>query len=353
MSAREPLGIWLASIALSAVFGVLALFVPFMADNLLAFVAATFLYLPAWILWRRGKDLADYGLKAAPIGHGLLLFVAVVVVVMPPFYLGHHQWQRLLFDRAPNYSRTTFARFSRDLDDRPALPVASDAAHVWIEGGRLVVLWGGDGDADVTISVETTETDADPIRELRGLRQTEDGRLLRHGRAAARVSHAGVLTATLRSGTGLSFNAAGVESFTVETGAPGIRTGRYGVAAEPPLEERRTTWWWLLMFGTQLVLVAVPEEWFYRGYLQQRFDEVWAPRWRIMGAQLGWGWLLASVLFAAGHLVLDARPERLAVFFPSLLFGWMRARTGSVMASSLFHAFSNVWIQTLGYIYIA
>ena len=37
-----------------------------------------------------------------------------------------------------------------------------------------------------------------------------------------------------------------------------------------------------------------------------------------------------------------------AVFFPALVFGWLRARTGGIGASMLFHALCNVYSQALG-----
>lgn len=101
------------------------------------------------------------------------------------------------------------------------------------------------------------------------------------------------------------------------------------------------------LFG-QIVIIALPEEAFYRGYLQSRFDEVWPPRMRILGAQLGIGALLSAALFAAGHLATIRQPARLAVFFPALLFAWLRARTGGIGAAILFHAFCNVFSEMLG-----
>ncbi len=100
-------------------------------------------------------------------------------------------------------------------------------------------------------------------------------------------------------------------------------------------------------FG-QVVLIALPEEAFYRGYLQSRLDEVWSPRARVLGANLGPGVLVASAVFAVGHLATIHEPARLAVFFPALLFGWLRARTGGVGAGVLFHAMCNVFSEALG-----
>ena len=98
----------------------------------------------------------------------------------------------------------------------------------------------------------------------------------------------------------------------------------------------------------QLLVIALPEEAFFRGYLQTALDGVWRPRWRVLGADLGPGWLVASAVFAAGHMLTIHHPARLAVFFPALLFGWLRARTGGIGAAFVFHAACNLLAATLG-----
>lgn len=98
----------------------------------------------------------------------------------------------------------------------------------------------------------------------------------------------------------------------------------------------------------QLFVIALPEEAFYRGYLQSRLDDAWAPRWDLLGARLGPGWLVATALFALGHVVTVHSAARLAVFFPALVFGWLRARTGGIGASVGFHALCNVYSMALG-----
>ena len=93
----------------------------------------------------------------------------------------------------------------------------------------------------------------------------------------------------------------------------------------------------------QLLVIALPEEMFYRGYLQTTFDDARRPRWNVAGARLGSGVVMASLIFAIGHLAtVPAQPARLAVFFPALLFGWLRAKTGGVGAAVLFHALCNL-----------
>lgn len=92
----------------------------------------------------------------------------------------------------------------------------------------------------------------------------------------------------------------------------------------------------------QLFVVALPEEFFYRGYLQARLKEAWPTGARIFGVTVGPAFLLVAFLFAVGHL---ARFEvsRLAVFFPALLFGYLRERTGTVLGSTLLHAVFNFY----------
>lgn len=92
----------------------------------------------------------------------------------------------------------------------------------------------------------------------------------------------------------------------------------------------------------QLVVVALPEEAFFRGYLQTALDRAWDRRIEILGAKIGPALLVSSALFALGHLATIPHPARLAVFFPSLVFGWMRARTGGIGAGVAFHAMCNL-----------
>jgi membrane protease YdiL (CAAX protease family) len=102
-----------------------------------------------------------------------------------------------------------------------------------------------------------------------------------------------------------------------------------------------------LLALVQLLVVALPEELFYRGWMQT----TWAAsdparRVRVLGASLGAGFLWTQALFALGHLVI---PEawRLGTFFPGLVFGWVRERSGGLAAPILVHALSNLFIATL------
>lgn len=103
---------------------------------------------------------------------------------------------------------------------------------------------------------------------------------------------------------------------------------------------------WLLALS-QILIVAVPEEVFFRGYLLSRFEARFPSQRRLWGAAVGWPLLLTSLLFAIGHFLVDFQPARLAVFFPALAFGWMRSRSGSVAPGALFHALCNLLSEVL------
>ena len=93
----------------------------------------------------------------------------------------------------------------------------------------------------------------------------------------------------------------------------------------------------------QLLVIALPEEAFYRGYLQTSLERELTPKLSIFGTQVGWGLVLTSAIFAVGHLFTELNPARLAVFFPSLVFGFLRARSKGIGASVAFHAMCNLF----------
>ena len=66
----------------------------------------------------------------------------------------------------------------------------------------------------------------------------------------------------------------------------------------------------------------------------------------MLGARLGRAFWVTQVLFALGHLA-QGLPFRMAVFFPAILFGWMRERTGSVVGAALLHALFNLLVIVL------
>lgn len=98
------------------------------------------------------------------------------------------------------------------------------------------------------------------------------------------------------------------------------------------------------LLAHHLLVVAAPEEVFFRGYLQSTLDRAFpAPRRTILGAEVGPAIVLQAALFALCHLATgDWTRLRVGAF--GLLAGWLRARTGGVAAPILYHALANVTV---------
>jgi hypothetical protein len=101
----------------------------------------------------------------------------------------------------------------------------------------------------------------------------------------------------------------------------------------------------------QVIVVALPEELFFRGFLHRLLERAMPARRTLLGGGIGKALVLSSALFALGHMLVVFDPRRLAVFFPGLLFGWLRSATGSILAGTICHAASNLFIHLLTRIY--
>lgn len=97
--------------------------------------------------------------------------------------------------------------------------------------------------------------------------------------------------------------------------------------------------WFIL---NDLFMVAIPEEIFYRGYLESELRRCDGKKVNILGARVGFSFVMVNILFAAGHLIVLHNISRLAVFFPGLVFSWLREKDDNIAGSVLFHWLCNV-----------
>jgi len=96
----------------------------------------------------------------------------------------------------------------------------------------------------------------------------------------------------------------------------------------------------------EVLIVAFPEEVFFRGYVQSRWDLACGKPWNFFGASIGIGLAAQALLFAICHLA-SGDGWRSSVFFFALLAGWLRARSGSVLGPVAYHAVANLWVRSL------
>ena len=107
----------------------------------------------------------------------------------------------------------------------------------------------------------------------------------------------------------------------------------------------------LKLIGYHFFFVAIPEEFFYRGYMQTRLDEAFGRPWWVFGTAVGPALPITCVLFAFGHSLVILQWWHVFIIVPSLAFGWLRARTDGVLAGAWFHAACNVGVGVLDMVY--
>ena len=109
----------------------------------------------------------------------------------------------------------------------------------------------------------------------------------------------------------------------------------------------------------QFLVVALPEEFFFRTYLQTRLSDI-----KIFSREKNKylvnifpgglsAILISNGLFALTHLIGDVNPVRLLTFFPGLLFAYLWEKTGQLWIVVLFHALCNTLLFVLNSIYFS
>ncbi len=107
----------------------------------------------------------------------------------------------------------------------------------------------------------------------------------------------------------------------------------------------------LVLVAYHLFFVAIPEEFFYRGYVQTRLNELLPRRFLVAGIPFGHGLWIAALFFAFGHSLVEVQWWHFATFFPGLIFGLLRERSSAVITGAFFHAACNVIVHVQDALY--
>ena len=101
---------------------------------------------------------------------------------------------------------------------------------------------------------------------------------------------------------------------------------------------------WILY---QFIFVGVFEELFFRGYLQTQVEGISCAMtsWKI--GIFGLPIVASAFLFSVAHVAVELNPARFVVFLPGLLFAWLRAKTGSLVAPILSHGSANIFFMVM------
>jgi membrane protease YdiL (CAAX protease family) len=352
---RKELAIaYLSSIVVTGTAAGLEPLAPGLGPYLFVGVALFFLlFAPWWVRRRRNESAQEAGMVYGRLLPGIAWALLFTVLTALPFALGYHLWQTRVLGSKAEFSWSNYLQWPLELEGHPGR-IEAGALYVWTEGRVLRVAWS---ELRYQVSVDGAEADAAQVQRL-------DERSVRRipARPTAWLEFADVerLQLELRE-DGLEASAAASrqareasqgaalgreESKGELSRAELIRLGRGQQEAEAnPLRLERSWLWLLNLFLTQILFVGLPEEFFYRGYLQSGLARLYRRswgwgRWRLSGSVL-----LGSALFALAHVFVDFRVARLAVFFPSLLFGFLRERTGGITAPLLYHGLCNTMVE--------
>lgn len=303
---------------------------------LLVFVAATFLYLPLEVIHRQGEDSRDFGIHREQPWRHVKLALLVMLVTFAPYLVGFHGWQTWWLERDAAPAEARFDRWPVELEDVPrAKGMREGEVRLYAVDERVWLQWH-----------------LPPGQRFEAKIGSDGPLTLVSGRHLAKAAESGITVAAGSDGR-VGFDTRGT-TLTAQIDAGGDRLPpkrlRLGTALVPaeenPYRATRNYLWLLNLLLVQLLLVALPEEVFYRGYLQTRLDRLVGRDVSVLGVMCNpWSMVLTSTLFAIGHYLTIPSPARLAVFFPSLLFGWMRRASGGVMAPILYHAACNILVE--------
>ncbi|MFT6397505.1 MAG: hypothetical protein ACJAYU_002258 [Bradymonadia bacterium] len=360
-SLREPALAVGLMLAFTVVLDLVGFAVPFVRANQVALFAFVFLWLPQRILPRE-KDPADYGLTTKRLLPGLAEGTAWALLLFVAFVPCFHVWNTYVLGQSFHFEPGAYFKPPDKYFGEP-LALADGEVAFFHQYDRIGVEWhpeSGPWAVEIISDAELLTTAHAPIETTSGLQCETFGveGELPITTCVSRGSSPRVFRARFRSlgGTFVEIRASehgdpvSLEDYRVGFARDDAGSVTEDQAARFPLHMG----WLPLSLVLQVLLIALPEEFFYRGYLQRRLDE---SRGRA-GFKLGPLFitknnLIVSAIFATGHFVIGLAPARLAVFFPSLLFGILRDRTDGIAAPVAFHAGCNLMVQIVAVHYWA
>lgn len=95
--------------------------------------------------------------------------------------------------------------------------------------------------------------------------------------------------------------------------------------------------------ATQIFVIAMPEEFFWRGFVQGSLLKKWPNEHFLWGIPLGRAVIITNLFFALAHFMIGFMPLRLLTFFPGLIFSALVVRQKSLLSAILFHALCNLF----------
>jgi membrane protease YdiL (CAAX protease family) len=94
----------------------------------------------------------------------------------------------------------------------------------------------------------------------------------------------------------------------------------------------------------KVFIVAFIEEWYFRGYAYRIFSGSSKACVSVFGLRLSYAVICSALAFVTIHIGHGEPLMRCLTFFPGLFFGFLRERTGNIMAPVIAHASCNILV---------
>lgn len=301
------------------------------------------------------EDATPDPLALGPTRPALTWAAISVALLAALFPIGFHIWHGVIQGEQAHPAWSNYARWPIESEGRPA-DLRAPGVYAWTLGQDLFI-WC-ERTPGVIIEMDSLYASALSISRTRG--EVTVTTPTPPSPASPNKEPTALRCPPTRGGIDLTIDTYTIDlttddptfpSLTLRAAAP-LRIGPDPTPLTPDSAGSTTytlaasAWWVLWLVLSQVLMVALPEEVFYRGYIQPTLKQALGSSqggkgWRAMAALL----VITSALFALGHVAVYWHWTRLMVFFPSLLFGWLRERTGGVLASTLFHAACNCAVE--------
>lgn len=309
---RETTALYTTTFALVLAAALAAGAIGLIAQNLYLIVAAIFVLIPHFWLDHKKLNPDDFGLTTSLPNYGwpraTLWAAAATAITIPLFVAGFYVWNVQLNDQKFEPSLENYLQWPAELTGRPTNFAQTPGLWIYSHNNNFQLALNT---PDHQPFIITTDGDLYTIQPT----------------TKTQTIHARTITIP-------------PQKLPIHLGTTDTTTN-----PDTPLTLKRSYTWIILWSLTHLVFVAFPEEFFYRGYLQTRLTQLFGTR-KFLG--LTHANLLTSALFALGHVLIPVGGTliltRASVFVPSLVFGWLRERTGTIVAPTLYHAACNIMV---------
>ena len=329
-------------------------------------VAIGFMFLPVELLHRRGENIQHSGIGGRDdlvdestvhrAVRSTRQALKISLLILPVYVLGAHVWHSAQ-GREATLDARAFARWSEDVRGLRTTQLAPGLMAIEARADLVKLSW----------RLSSHERGAHFKLKLDGphrvISRSRTSKLKVHASAHTQLNSPQVieLWGSKQGWVNIKTQAQNLRLTALIDGVPvavdrlvgGEFNSTLSMTSDGVVEIRRDMTWLWSIFLIQLFLVGLPEEIFYRGYLQSRLDGLVGQDRVIFGVPFNLtSALLCSALFALAHIVTVPNLGRLAVFFPSVLFGWMRRAYHDTLPPAIFHAICNVIAQLIWGIYV-